>query len=279
METKKSIFEILSQLDVNKELKEKSRLKYLPWARAWAEVKKIYPEANYEILMFNGLPYINDPLTGYMVFTSVTIDGLTHQMHLAVMDGANNAMKSVPYTYTVADMQWDQKLGKKVKVGDITKKVEAATMFDINKSLMRCLTKNLAMHGLGLYVFEGEDNPDIFPNTPEETTAEKQERLKKEKEKPAAKKQTTPEAKPAETKPAEPKATPIETPKAPVQSAAQTKAPVVVRELVVDSEDWAKVLKYIATNKSYGLEAITKALSVKYIISDDVKAKIKESLK
>lgn len=87
-----------------------------------------------------------------MVYTTVTIDGITHEMWLPVMDGANNAMRFEPYSI-------------KTKFGD--KPVAAATMFDVNKTIMRCLTKNLAMFGLGLYIYAGED-------LPEETEDEKQ---------------------------------------------------------------------------------------------------------
>ena len=80
----------------------------------------------------------------YMVYTSVTIEGITHEMWLPVMDGNNKAMKAQPYTYTT-------------RYGEKT--VEAATMFDINKTIMRCLVKNLAMFGLGLYIYAGEDLP------------------------------------------------------------------------------------------------------------------------
>jgi DNA-directed RNA polymerase subunit RPC12/RpoP len=75
------------------------------------------------------------------------------------MDGANKAMKAIPYTYKVADWQYDRQQGKRVKVGDIEKTVEAMTMFDVNKTVMRCLVKNLAMFGLGLYIYAGEDLP------------------------------------------------------------------------------------------------------------------------
>ena len=88
-----------------------------------------------------------------MVFTDVTIDGLTHEMWLPVMNGANAAMKDKPYQYQV--MQWQN--GKKVSV---TKDCAAADMFDINKTIMRCLVKNLAMFGLGLYIYAGEDLPE-----------------------------------------------------------------------------------------------------------------------
>ena len=150
MKEKYTHFETLNAINVNDKTEKKSNgsteLTYLSWAWAWQELKNKYPDATYEIEKFdNNLPYIYDEETGYMVFTKVTIEGITHEMWLPVMDGANKAMKAKPYTY-------------KTKYGD--KSVEAATMFDINKTIMRCLTKNLAMFGLGLYIYAGEDLPE-----------------------------------------------------------------------------------------------------------------------
>jgi hypothetical protein len=146
-------FSELYQLNVNEYTEEKNGLTYLTWSSAWAEVKKKYPDAQYTIKKFeNSLPYVYDEDTGYMVFTDVTIEGLTYEMWLPVMDGANKAMKSHPYTYST-------------KYGDKT--VEKASMFDINKTIMRCLVKNLAMFGLGLYIYAGEDLPeDLTPPQP-----------------------------------------------------------------------------------------------------------------
>ena len=68
-------------------------LSYLSWTFAWSNVKLRYPDANYEIVKFeNGLPYVYDAKTGYMVFTKVTIEGTTHEMWLPVMDSHNEAM-------------------------------------------------------------------------------------------------------------------------------------------------------------------------------------------
>lgn len=150
MKEKLTHFEILNAIDVNDKTEKKSNgsteLTYLSWAWAWQECKKQFPNATYEIEKFeNNLPYVYDEETGYMVFTKVTIEDITHEMWLPVMDGANKAMKSKPYTY-------------KTKYGE--KSVEAATMFDINKTIMRCLTKNLAMFGLGIYIYAGEDLPE-----------------------------------------------------------------------------------------------------------------------
>lgn len=164
-------FKELYSINVNENVEKKNGLSYLSWAWAWAEFMKQYPQAEYEIVKFNGLPYAYDPNTGYMVYTKVTVDGQTREMWLPVMDGANKAMKSEPYRYTVKNQnfKWaklDPKTGKYVdKYGNvqeeyIEKICEAATMFDINKTIMRCLVKNLAMFGLGLYIYAGEDLPE-----------------------------------------------------------------------------------------------------------------------
>ena len=70
-----------------------TELKYVSWAYAWAEVKKLYPAASYEVKKFNGLPYVYDPITGFMVYTSVTIEGVSHEMWLPVLDGATKPRK------------------------------------------------------------------------------------------------------------------------------------------------------------------------------------------
>lgn len=157
-------FEVLNSVNVNDhvEVKDtgKAKLTYLSWAWAWAEVKKRYPDANYEIVKFNGIPYVYDENTGYMVYTTVTIEGITHEMWLPVMDGNNKAMLAHPYEV-------------QTKYSKFT--VQAATMFDVNKAIMRCLTKNLAMFGLGLYIYAGEDLPETVEETiePAKTPAKK----------------------------------------------------------------------------------------------------------
>ena len=142
-----SVFETLNKINVNEHTEQKNNLTYLSWAWAWAEVKKQYPEAEHRIWRDEqGRPYIFDENLGYMVFTSITIEDLTHDMWLPVMDGANKAMKDKPYTIT-------NKWGKEYTV-------QAATMFDINTAIMRCLVKNLGLFGLGLYIYAGEDLPE-----------------------------------------------------------------------------------------------------------------------
>ena len=146
------MFNALSNLDLSDKCEKRESLTYLSWANAWSEFKSAYPSATYRILKNeNGLPYFSDPELGIMVFTEVTVDDVTHQMWLPVMDSKNKAMKLTPYTYQV----WDN-----YKKAFVEKTVQAASMFDINKTLMRCLVKNLAMFGLGLYIFQGDDLPE-----------------------------------------------------------------------------------------------------------------------
>jgi DNA-directed RNA polymerase subunit RPC12/RpoP len=153
-------FQELYSLNVNQYVEKKNDLSYLSWSYAWAEFKKIYPDATYEIKKDEqGRCYFGDDNIGYMVYTSVTAGGLTYEMWLPVMDGANKAMKPTAYTYKVADWQYDPVQHKRVRAGDIEKTVDAMTMFDVNKTVMRCLVKNLAMFGLGLYIYAGEDLP------------------------------------------------------------------------------------------------------------------------
>lgn len=124
-------FKEVLNINVNDKVENKGGLTYLSWAWAWAEFKKIYPQAKYEVKKFDNKPYLEDANLGYMVFTQVEVDDLKYEMWLPVMDFRNKA----------------------IAVGQ-------ATMFDINKTIMRCLTKNLAMFGLGLYIYAGEDLPE-----------------------------------------------------------------------------------------------------------------------
>lgn len=167
------VFETLRLVDVSDHVEEKdtgnAKLKYLSWAWAWHEVRKRCPDATYTIVKNeNNLPYFVDPGMGIMVYTTVTIGGETHEMWLPVMDGANNPMKLEPYEYQVKNYKFKYAKWNEAKKGYfdsygnpqpeyITKKVDAATMFDINKTIMRCLTKNLAMFGIGLALYAGED--------------------------------------------------------------------------------------------------------------------------
>jgi hypothetical protein len=140
-------FEKLSAINVNDKVEKKSNLTYLSWAWAWSEAKKSFPEASYRVIsdISTNKPYFYDEALGYMVMTEVTIEGESLEMWLPVMDGANKSMLAQSYAY-------------QTRYGEKT--VDAATMFDINKTLMRCLVKNLAMFGLGIYIYAGEDLPE-----------------------------------------------------------------------------------------------------------------------
>lgn len=155
---KKTVFNTLRDINVNEHTETKQGLTYLSWAWAWDYVKSLYPDATYTIHKFgeDEMPFQYTQSLGYMVWTSVTIEGETLDMWLPVMDASNKSMKSEPYKYIVTR-------GGKPVMSDgkpVEKTVEAATMFDINKTIMRCLVKNLGMFGLGLYIYSGEDIPD-----------------------------------------------------------------------------------------------------------------------
>lgn len=143
-----NVFNNLYKIDVSDRVEKKEsgskQLSYLSWAHAWAEAKKQY-DIEYKIKEWDDKPYLYDENLGYMVMTSITIEGQTYEMWLPVMDFRNQAMKAVPY-----DLEF--------KSGKVT--VNPATMMDINKTIMRCLVKNLAMFGLGLYIYAGEDIPE-----------------------------------------------------------------------------------------------------------------------
>ena len=156
MAEKKSVFETLSNINVNEHTEKKNGLTYLSWAWAWAEVKKAYPEATYEIYEnAEGWNYFTDGKTAW-VKTGVTIEGIEHIEYLPVMDFKN---KSIP--------------------------VDNITSFDVNKAIQRSLTKAVARHGLGLYIYAGEDLPEAEA---EEAPAPKKAPAKKsapKKEEPA----------------------------------------------------------------------------------------------
>lgn len=229
MEQKKqSTFEKLSAINVNDRVEKKDNLTYLSWAWAWSEVKKACPDATYKILETD-----YDEALGFMCHTTVTIEGETLEMWLPVMDGKNKSMKKVPYTYMT-------------KYGEKT--VEAATSFDLNKTMMRCLVKNLAMFGLGIYIYAGEDLP--------------------ESESAGATKAVAPKAATAPKAPAK-AATP--------PTAGAPAAPAVgpeLQELKKGTANWDNVVKYVTDNKDKGLEAIGKQLVRKYKISPALKKEI-----
>jgi Protein of unknown function (DUF1071). len=227
--TEKSVFETLNSINVNDKVEKKNGLTYLSWAWAWAEVKKNYPSATYKVVKdeATNMPFVFDSNMGYMCSTEVTIKGETLEMWLPVMDGANKAMKLEAYEYTT-------------KYG--TKSVQGASMFDINKTIMRCLVKNLAMFGLGHYIYAGEDLPQDV-----KSVAEKLANLKNTKPKEATPKK------------AEPKK-------------------VTTIKLDIGDENWTKVLSYVSANKELGLKKIGENLVTKYSMTANVKKEIAKSI-
>lgn len=126
-------FQALNEINVNEHTEKKNGLTYLSWAWAWGEVKKVFPDATYTIYQneaLGGMPYFTDGKT-CMVKTGVTINGIEHIEFLPVMDYKN---RSIP--------------------------ADSVTTFDINKAIQRSLTKACARHGLGLYIYAGEDLPE-----------------------------------------------------------------------------------------------------------------------
>lgn len=137
--SEKNYFQILNDINVNEWVESKNGLNYLSWANAWAEVKKLFPDATYTIYEdTSGCFYHSDGKTCW-VKTGVTVNGIEHIEYLPVMDLRN---KSIP--------------------------LEAVTSFDVNKAIQRSLTKAVARHGLGLYIYAGEDFPEADrPKDPE----------------------------------------------------------------------------------------------------------------
>lgn len=132
-----SVFETLNAININDKTNKKGHLTYLSWAWAWGEVKKKYPNAFYTVYENpQGFNYFTDGRTCW-VKTGVTIEGLEHIEYLPVMDNRNNAIP-----------------------------LEKVSCTDINKSIQRSITKACARHGLGLYIYAGEDLPEDEKSNP-----------------------------------------------------------------------------------------------------------------
>ena len=124
-------FNELNTIDVSKKTEQKNGLTYLSWAWAWGEIKKKHPNAQYKVYEnVEGWNYFTDGRTCW-VKVSVTINDLEHIEYLPVMDHKN---QSIPR--------------------------DKVTSFDVNKAIQRAVTKACARHGLGLYIYAGEDLPE-----------------------------------------------------------------------------------------------------------------------
>jgi hypothetical protein len=153
LDEKRSIcFDALYEMNLGDKVEKKDGLSYLTWSEAWKAFKEIYPSATFRVVPNpdTKLPYFVDPQIGIMVFTEVTADDMTQQCFLPVLNSSMKPMRLEAYNYTVYDKQNRRQ---------IEKTCEAASMFDINKTIMRCLVKNLALYGVGLKLYQGEDIP------------------------------------------------------------------------------------------------------------------------
>ena len=127
----KNYFCELNAINVNDKTEKKNGLTYLSWAWAWGEVKKLHPDSVYTIYEnANGWNYHTDGKTCW-VKTGCTVNGIEHIEYLPVMDVRNKSIE-----------------------------LDKVTSFDVNKAIQRSLTKALARHGLGLYIYAGEDLPE-----------------------------------------------------------------------------------------------------------------------
>jgi hypothetical protein len=130
-EKTKSVFETLNAININELRKEKGKMSYLAWAYAWAEVKKLHPDMTSTVYEnAEGLNYHHDGKTAW-VKTGITIGGMEHIEYLPILSNNNS---SIP--------------------------LANITSWNVNNSIQRSLTKAIARHGLGLYLYSGEDYPE-----------------------------------------------------------------------------------------------------------------------
>jgi len=123
----KSSFARLSGINVNDHVEKKGQFSYLSWPYAVAQLRLADPNATWEVRRFDGLPFLRTE-AGYFVEVAVTVEGVTLSQIHPVLDSKNRP-------------------------------IPEPTVFDLNTSLQRCLVKAIALHGLGLYIYAGEDLP------------------------------------------------------------------------------------------------------------------------
>lgn len=145
-------FKQLNSINVSDKIERKGNLSYLSWAYAWGELKKIFPTANYKIYEnSDGWNYFTDGRTCW-VKTGVTVEGIEHIEYLPVLNFKNNPISA-----------------------------DEVTSFDVNKAIQRSLTKAVARHGLGLYIYAGEDLPEEEREKPAISMKYAHENIGKEK--------------------------------------------------------------------------------------------------
>lgn len=142
MSVQDNYYEDLSKINVNEHVEKKGKFTYLSWAWAVDVLRKKHPTATWEVIRFNGMPFMETPL-GYFVEVAVTVEGITLSQIHPVLDNNN-------------------------------KPIGQPSSFQINTSIQRALVKAIALHGLGLYIYAGEDLPD----DPEAEKQKKEEEAK-----------------------------------------------------------------------------------------------------
>ena len=136
-------FADLYSRDVSQHVEKKGRFSYLSWTYAVAEMTKSDPDSSWDVVRFNGLPYLESSC-GFFVEVAVTVHGKTRSQIHPVLDNNNRP-------------------------------IEKPNAFQINTSIQRCLVKAIALHGLGLYIYAGEDLPEPKELTPEEKSEQEKE--------------------------------------------------------------------------------------------------------
>lgn len=178
----KNYFTELNAINVSDKTEKKNGLTYLSWVWAWGELKKLHPNATYTVYENkDGWAYHTDGRTCW-VKTGVTVNGIENIEYLPVMDFRNN---SIP--------------------------ADKVTSYDVNKAVQRSLTKAIARHGLGLYIYADEDYPEDL----------QEERKNKQTEKPPKSAPATP---------------PVQAPVTPPTAKPSTKSPATppVEEIYCD---------------------------------------------
>lgn len=142
----------LLKLNVKKYTEKKGDLTYLSWSWAWAQALQADPAATFKVEMFDGKPYLEINGTA-MVFVTATMFGKPVTCQLPVMNSRNDPI-------SIEGRRYKDKYGNE--------KVEKIDSFNVNTAIMRCLAKALSLHGLGLYIYAGEDLPN-FDDVEEKT--------------------------------------------------------------------------------------------------------------
>lgn len=203
-----SVFETLSAISVKEKIERKGNLDYLSWANAWTMLKAVYPDAQRKVYEHEhtGFNYFTDGKSAY-VKVGIIVNNLEHIDYLPIMDFRNNAIH-----------------------------IDKVTAMDVNKAIQRSTAKAIAMHGLGLSLWTGEDIPEIVSSST-----------------------------PIKSNASSPTKAQI------VKDSEQNVVEEDKIDLNVGDDNWKKVLSYVENNKSQGIKKIGAQLNRKYNISKEAK--------